>query len=189
MFEAKIRKLKGKEIIHHKDHIQTNNHPINLKTFNNNSIHTSFHSYNSKPKRIPLFEVYMRMAEIMSKRSHHGSTRVGCIIVSNDLRRVLGSGFNGNCRGLINDVDSSIPGQSGTIHAEENALLIAGEHTTERVMFITHSPCLMCVKKAANAGIKYIYYRKPYRDLTPLGIARYLDIQVCHYNKWATTEW
>lgn len=187
--------LSPHEQVHHKDHIDHNNHPLNLELMTV-AEHTAYHvgvrtghNKSSRPRRIPLFEVYMRMAENIAQRSHHGATKVGCVITSFDLRRVLSVGFNGNARGLEKESDSPAPGQSQLIHAEENALIQAGEHSSERVMFVTYSPCLMCIKLAVTAGIKYIYYRKPYRDRKPLGIARYLGVMVCHYNKWAKTKW
>lgn len=187
--------LTSEDIIHHKDHVTHNNHPLNLD-LTNLSAHSQYHvdrrtGWNkpSRPSRIPMFEVYMRMAEEIAGRSHHGTTKVGCVITSFDLRRVLSIGFNGNARGLAHESDSNEPGHSQLIHAEANALIQAGEHQSSRVMFVTYSPCLMCTKMAITAGIKYIYYRQPYRDTSPLGIARYLGVMVCKYDQWAKTKW
>ena len=53
-----------------------------------------------------------------------------------------------------------------TIHAEINAIAqaarngvsIAGSH-----IYITHSPCIHCLKTLINTGIRRVCYRKPYK--------------------------
>lgn len=183
------------EHVHHQDHVRDNDHPLNLEkvtTQDHTRLHVSLrgeHNGTSKPERIPIFEVYMRMAEGVALRSHHSSVKVGCVVTSFDLRRVLSIGFNGNASGLANSVDCDIPGESQTIHAEENALIYAGEHGTDRIMFVTESPCLGCSKLLVNAGIKYLYYRKKYREPHPLKVVRYLGVMTCEYGRWAKETW
>ena len=56
------------------------------------------------------------------------------------------------------------------IHAEINAIVQAAKSGTSiegAVIYVTHSPCLHCLKVIINAGIKKVYYRKPYK-LSPL---------------------
>src|SRR6266550_2535309 len=78
------------------------------------------------PDRIPLEEVYMRMAEELAKRSTCARLQVGSVITSGDLTQVLGIGYNGNARGLPNRCDGTEPGRCGCIHSEANALVKAG---------------------------------------------------------------
>src|SRR5262249_27738203 len=59
------------------------------------------------PDRIPLEEVYMRMAEELAKRSTCARSQVGSVITTGDLTQVLGIGYNGNARGLPNACDSA----------------------------------------------------------------------------------
>ncbi|MEA2657375.1 MAG: hypothetical protein QOI23_2740, partial [Chloroflexota bacterium] len=59
------------------------------------------------PDRIPLEEVYMRMAEELAKRSTCARLQVGSVITTGDLTQVLGIGYNGNARGLPNRCDST----------------------------------------------------------------------------------
>src|SRR5215467_12094039 len=63
------------------------------------------------PDRIPLEEVYMRMAEELAKRSTCSRSQVGSVIATGDLTQVLGIGYNGNARGLPNACDSAEPGR------------------------------------------------------------------------------
>ena len=65
------------------------------------------------PDRIPLEEVYMRMAEELAKRSTCLRLQVGTVITTPDLTQVLGIGYNGNARGLPNRCDSTTPGACG----------------------------------------------------------------------------
>ncbi|TMF18039.1 MAG: hypothetical protein E6I36_14240, partial [Chloroflexi bacterium] len=67
------------------------------------------------PDRIPLEEVYMRMAEELAKRSTCARLQVGTVITTPDLTQVLGIGYNGNARGLPNRCDSTTPGSCGCI--------------------------------------------------------------------------
>src|SRR5437016_13636072 len=75
--------------------------------------------------RIPLYEVYMRMAEELAKRSTCARLRVGTVVTDQLLENVLAIGYNGNARGLPNRCDSSVPGSCGCIHSEMNALVKA----------------------------------------------------------------
>src|SRR5438105_8737187 len=65
------------------------------------------------PDRIPLEEVYMRMAEELAKRSTCARLQVGTVITTPDLTQVLGIGYNGNARGLPNRCDTTTPGSCG----------------------------------------------------------------------------
>src|SRR6266571_5187789 len=98
------------------------------------------------PDRIPLEEVYMRMAEELAKRSTCARLQVGTVISTSDLTQVLGIGYNGNARGLPNRCDSTIPGSCGCLHSEQNALIKAGAQLPGKVMFVSASPCVMCAR-------------------------------------------
>src|ERR1700680_3423654 len=94
------------------------------------------------PDRIPLEEVYMRMAEELAKRSTCARLQVGSVITTSDLTQVLGIGYNGNARGLPNRCDSAEPGNCGCIHSEMNALVKAPGSVRNKVVFISASPCI-----------------------------------------------
>src|SRR4030081_2414413 len=78
------------------------------------------------PDRIPLEEVYMRMAEELAKRSTCARSQVGSVITTADLTQVLGIGYNGNARGLPNACDGTQPGLCGCIHSGANPPTKAG---------------------------------------------------------------
>jgi len=136
------------------------------------------------PDRIPLEEVYMRMAEELAKRSTCARLQVGSVITTADLTQVLGIGYNGNARGLPNRCDSDQPGNCGCLHSEQNALIKAGAQLPGKVMFVSASPCVMCAKMIINANVGRVYYRQAYRDLAGLDILRQAGVEVIHYDQW-----
>jgi len=138
----------------------------------------------TQPDRIPLEEVYMRMAEELAKRSTCARTQVGSVIATADLTQVLGIGYNGNARGLPNACDSPEPGRCGCIHSEANALIKAGAQIEGKVMFVTFSPCVMCAKMIVNSNVSRVYYRNAYRDASGLEVLRLGGIEVVQYDCW-----
>jgi len=72
----------------------------------------------------PSFEnVYMKLADELSKRSTCNRLQVGTVITSTDFRKVLSVGYNGNAAGLPNCCDRAEPGNCGCLHSEENAVI------------------------------------------------------------------
>ena len=136
------------------------------------------------PDRIPLEEVYMRMAEELAKRSTCARSQVGSVITTGDLTQVLGIGYNGNARGLPNMCDSSEPGRCGCIHSEANALIKAGAHVADKTMFVTMSPCVMCAKMVVNSNVRRVYFRTAYRDPAGIEVLRQGGVEACLYDQW-----
>ncbi len=122
------------------------------------------------PPALTLPEAYQYFAEALALRSTDGSQKVGCVVVSGDLERVLGVGYNGGAAGM-NDRDFIPTDRSGYVHAEENALLKAGAIEKDKVMFLTHTPCVMCAKRAINSGVARVYCRQPNQRGDAMGIA------------------
>jgi len=122
------------------------------------------------PSTLTLPEAYQRFAEALALRSTDGSQKVGCVVVSADLERVLGVGYNGGAAGM-NDRDFIPVDRSGYVHAEENALLKAGAIEKDKVMFLTHTPCVMCAKRAINSGVARVHCRQPNQRGDAMGIA------------------
>ena len=139
---------------------------------------------NGAPERIPLEEVYMRMAEELAKRSTCARNQVGSVITNADLTQVLGIGYNGNARGLPNRCDGTEPGRCGCIHSEANALIKAGASEAGKVMFVTVSPCAMCAKMIVNSNVGTVYYRIGYRDPAGLEVLREAGVRVHQYDRW-----
>lgn len=137
-----------------------------------------------QPDRIPLEEVYMRMAEELAKRSTCARNQVGTVITTADLTQVLGIGYNGNARGLPNRCDSDQPGACGCVHSEANALLKAGAQTPGKRMFVTVAPCVMCAKMIVNSNVERVYYRRPYRVSDGIQVLQLGGVEIEQYDRW-----
>lgn len=158
-----------------KDGVSANTHPLNLLP----------DLSDPQVDRIPLYEVYMRMAEELAKRSTCTRLRVGTVVTDPNLENVVAIGYNGNARGLPNRCDSTVPGNCGCIHSEVNALVKAPGPLQRKVVFVTASPCVMCAKLMINSDVTHVFYRRVYRD--PSGIEQ-LDaagVIPVLYDRWA----
>mgnify|MGYP002025466579 FL=1 len=113
----------------------------------------------------------MDFAESISKRSYDPRYQVGAVIVTDDNTQVLSVGYNGNYSGGPNEVDSEVPGESGLLHAEINALLkMDYNNPKKKKLYLTLSPCRMCAKAIVNSGIGEVMYAEKYRDASGLEI-------------------
>jgi dCMP deaminase len=164
-------------VILHLDGVSENNHPLNLRRSEDEP----------EGMRIPLFEVYMRMAEELAKRSSCARARVGTVITDAALSNVLGVGYNGNAAGLPNRCDSDEAGRCGCIHSEMNALVKASGLIRDKVVFVTMSPCVMCAKLIIQSGVSYVFYREAYRDPAGLETLARAGVTAILYNRWAHT--
>ncbi len=161
-----------------KDGVSTNDHPLNILV----------DGTAPEIKRIPLFEVYMRMAEELAKRSTCARLQVGTVVTDAQLENVLAIGYNGNARGLPNRCDSTVPGQCGCIHSEVNALIKAPGSIKDKVVFVTNSPCVMCAKLIINSGVSHVYYRRAYRDPSGAELLCSAGVTAVLYDRWEH-EW
>lgn len=124
-------------------------------------------------------EIWMGMAHNISRRSYDPRHQVGAIIVTQDNSQVLSLGYNGNYKGGPNEVESEVPGDSGMLHAEINALLkLDYNNPKQKAMYVTLSPCRMCSKAIINAGINEVVYDREYRDTTGLDILKSVGVWV-----------
>tara|TARA_R110001592_G_scaffold361584_2_gene672605 strand:+ start:15673 stop:16083 length:411 start_codon:yes stop_codon:yes gene_type:complete len=111
--------------------------------------------------------IWIDFAHIISKRSYDPNFQVGCCIVTEDNCQVLAIGYNGNHTGGPNKRESEEPGHSGFIHAEINALIkLDYNHPKQKKMYLTLSPCRSCAKAIINGGIKKVFYKSSYRDMS-----------------------
>jgi dCMP deaminase len=138
--------------------------------------------------RIPVFEVYMRMAEELAKRSTCSRLQVGTVVTDARLENVVAVGYNGNARGLPNRCDSTVPGNCGCIHSEVNALVKAPGGLRDKVVFLTDSPCVMCAKLMINSGVTHVFFRRLYRDPAGVELLSSVGVTPVLYTRWAH-EW
>ena len=111
-------------------------------------------------------EIYLNLAFTMAKRSTCQRLKVGTVITSTDFRKVLAVGYNGNASGLENCCDRNEAGNCGCLHSEENAVINCDSpRSVEKIVFVTHHPCVSCAKRLINlGGVRTIFYGKNYRS-------------------------
>ena len=160
----------------HKDGVRDNNHPLNLSERED--------GVEANVSRPPLYEVYMRMAEELAKRSTCARLQVGTVITDAGLENVVAIGYNGNARGFPNKCDSTEQGRCGCIHSEMNALVKAPGQMRDKVAFITASPCVVCAKLMIQANISHVFYREQYRDPAGLAVLEQGGLVALLYSKW-----
>lgn len=134
-------------------------------------------------KQRPSFpEIYIQLAKILAERSTCVRLQVGTVITSTDYRKVLAIGYNGNATGLANHCDREEPGNCGCLHSEENAVINCdAPRQTEKVVFVTHLPCVQCAKRLINLGnVKKIYYAQDYRIRDSVEVLKKVGIELEH---------
>lgn len=126
----------------------------------------------------------MNCATTISDRSYDPRYKVGAMIVTSDNTQVLAVGYNGNYAGGPNSIESDIPGESGMIHAEINALLkMDYNNPKDKIVYVTLSPCRGCAKALINSGIKKVVYRDLYRDTSGVDLLESAGILVEKFEK------
>ncbi len=114
----------------------------------------------------PSFQkIYLRLAQELAARSTCKRLQVGTVITTTDFRKVLAVGYNGNATGLPNTCDRDEPGNCGCLHSEENAVINCDSpRSVEKIVFVTHLPCVQCAKRLINLGnVRAVYYINDYR--------------------------
>jgi len=119
----------------------------------------------------------MQVCHVAAGRSTCTRASVGAVIVRD--RTVLATGYNGAPAGLphcseegclvYTSIDPDGTREENcfrTIHAEINAIAQAaknGVSIQDSSIYVTHSPCIHCLKVIINTGIKSVYYERPYK--------------------------
>lgn len=136
-----------------------------------------------KPTRPSFPKIYLRLAQTLSARSTCKRLQVGTVITSTDYRKVLAIGYNGNATGLPNSCDRDEPGNCGCLHSEENAVINCdAPRLNEKIVFVTHLPCVACAKRLINLGnVKKIFYGEDYRIRDSLILLKSVGIEVEHH--------
>ncbi len=132
------------------------------------------------PTRPSFQSIYLELARTLSARSTCKRLRVGTVITTTDFRKVLAVGYNGNATGLPNTCDRDEAGNCGCLHSEENAVINCdAPRFIEKVVFVTHLPCVACAKRLINLGnVKKIFYGQDYRVRDSVELLRSVGIEV-----------
>ena len=128
----------------------------------------------------PSFQsIYLQLARSLAARSTCGRLQVGTVITSTDFRKVLAVGYNGNATGLPNQCDRDEAGNCGCLHSEENAVINCdSSRHVEKLVFLTHLPCVACAKRLINLGsVRHVFYGEDYRIRDSLALLESVGIR------------
>lgn len=102
---------------------------------------------------------FLMLAKHIAEWSKDPSTKVGCVIVDDTSRTVLGMGYNGFPRGVedsderLNDRDLKYPMVQ---HAETNAIHNSSVNLAGATAYVTAKPCANCCGALIQVGVKRI---------------------------------
>lgn len=116
----------------------------------------------------PSWEQYFRdLTTLASTRSPCERLKVGCILTKDN--RIIAQGYNGYLPGASHRQILRDGHEVATIHAEQNAISDCarrGVSCEGATAYITHYPCLNCMKIMCASGIKSIKYIDDYNNDT-----------------------
>jgi dCMP deaminase len=135
-------------------------------------------------------QYFLTITRQVAERSTCTRAKVGAVIVRD--KSILATGYNGAPAGMPHCTEvgclvykSQTPDGEveencfRTIHAEINAIAQAarnGSAIRDASVYITHSPCIHCLKVLVNTGIKHVYYEKPYKLHTLEDLLRHSEV-------------
>lgn len=129
--------------------------------------------------------IYMTLARNLAERSTCKRLQVGCVISSSDFRQIYSVGYNGDVTGGDHSCNEFSEGSCGCIHSETNAVVnCTTERRNEKIIFVTHQPCLMCAKTLLNlGGIIAVYYMNEYRDKAGIELLEKMQIKTLKFEE------
>jgi dCMP deaminase len=141
----------------------------------------------------PSWDAYfMTITRQVAERSTCLRAKVGAVIVRD--RSILATGYNGSPAGLPHCTEagcliyeSRTPDGEieqncyRTIHAEINSITQAaknGNAIRDADIYVTHTPCIHCLKVLINTGIRAVHYEKEYKLHTVADLMTYARIKL-----------
>ncbi len=137
-------------------------------------------------------QYFITITRQVAERSTCLRGKVGAVIVRDGS--ILPTGYNGAPAGLPHCTDvgcliyeSRTPDGEieencyRTIHAEINAIAQAarnGVAIRDADIYVTHTPCIHCMKVLINTGIKRIFYAKPYKLHTVADLLKHAQVKM-----------
>tara|TARA_Y100000768_G_scaffold383921_1_gene366931 strand:+ start:1603 stop:2019 length:417 start_codon:yes stop_codon:yes gene_type:complete len=114
----------------------------------------------------PTWEKYFNeLTQLTAKRSPCKKLQVGCILVRDN--RIIAQGYNGYLPGAVHEQKIRDGHEIATVHAEQNAIADCakrGVSCNKTTAYITHYPCVNCMKILCAAGINEIKYTNDYNN-------------------------
>ena len=114
----------------------------------------------------PTWQNYFKqIVSVTATRSPCHRLQVGCLLVKEN--RIISQGYNGFLPGCPHVSKVVNNHEQATVHAEQNAITDCakrGVSCNDADAYITHYPCVNCMKLLCASGIKNIYYIHDYNN-------------------------
>lgn len=110
-------------------------------------------------------EYFKQMTLITASRSPCERLKVGCVLVKD--KRIISQGYNGFLPGAPHESKVVNNHEQATVHAEQNAITDCAKRGVSSdgcEAYITHYPCVNCMKILCASGIKKIYFINDYNN-------------------------
>lgn len=130
-------------------------------------------------ERINRQEMFMEIAQVVSKRSTCSRKQVGCVLVKDN--RVVCIGYNGVLPNMPEEMGLDEEGHSHTVHAEANVIAFCAKNgipTDGCILYTTLSPCEKCAELLIQAGIIEVFFGEYYRNTTGIELLLTNNINV-----------
>jgi dCMP deaminase len=122
--------------------------------------------------RLAADDYFMGIARLVAQRATCPRRQVGIVLVD-EQKRILATGYNGPPRGLPHCIETPCAGrfdESGNsdrceaIHAEINAVIQCHRLDLAHTLYATTMPCYACAKANANTPVTRVVYAESYAD-------------------------
>lgn len=114
----------------------------------------------------PTWNEYFKQIVLLTKqRSPCDRLQVGCLFVKDN--RIISQGYNGFLSGCPHTSIVRNDHEQATIHAEQNCICdcaIRGVSCKDATAYITHYPCIICMRLMCACGIIEIKYIDDYNN-------------------------
>lgn len=110
-------------------------------------------------------EYFTKLVIATSERSPCERLQVGCLLIHNN--RIISQGYNGFLPGCPHKSIVRNNHEQATVHAEQNAIADCakrGVSCMDSTAYITHYPCIICMRMLCASGIKEIKYIYDYKN-------------------------
>jgi dCMP deaminase len=110
-------------------------------------------------------DYFKSIVEVTASRSPCERLHVGCLLVVDN--RIVSMGYNGFLPGCAHNSVVRDGHEQATVHAEQNAIADCakrGVSCAGAAAYVTHYPCLICMRILLAAGIRAIYYIHDYKN-------------------------
>ena len=114
----------------------------------------------------PNWDEYFKQSALMTRtRSPCERLQVGCVLVNNN--RIISQGYNGFLPGAPHESKMRDGHEQATVHAEQNAIADCAKRGVSCdgcTAYITHYPCVICMRLICASGVRKIKYINDYRN-------------------------